>query len=150
MLTLQIIGHLGQDASIKHFGEKKYIAFSVAHSESYLKDGVKVEKTQWVSCLKYVNGETKLTDFLKKGTQVYLEGDLSTKIFDNKGTPEVSVNCNVSKLVLVGGKTESSPATQSQSPANQTVYPEPSQTPTAQATGQGVPAATQGEDDLPF
>ena len=151
MLKVQIIGNLGQDASIKDFGSNKYIIFSIAHSESYMKDGVKVEKTQWVSCMKYVSGETKLAEYLKKGTKVFIDGNLSAKVFDNKGTPEVSLNCNVNHLELLSAKEASS---ESAGPANQTVYPTPStapsvQTPevTAQATAQ-VP--TVEELDLPF
>lgn len=106
MLKLTLIGHLVQDATIKDFGSSKYISFSVAHSESYTdKQGVKVEKTQWVSCLKY--GESAVLPYLKKGTKVYVEGQLSTKIFDKEGISQIAVNCQVSHIELLGAKSES-------------------------------------------
>ena len=132
MLKLSVIGNIGQDATIKDFGSAKYIAFSVAHSESYTnKAGVKVEKTQWVSCLKFVKDETKLTEYLKKGTKVYVEGSLSTSVFEKNGKSEVGVNCLVSHLELLSKKEE-----------GQATKAEPMPT--------GPECPTHGEDDLPF
>lgn len=66
MLVLEAIGNLGADAIIKDLNGQKYIAFSVAHTESY-KDsqGQRHERTTWVSCLKY--GESPVINYLKKG-----------------------------------------------------------------------------------
>lgn len=68
MLVLEAIGNLGADAIIKDLNGQKYIAFSVAHTESY-KDsqGQRHERTTWVSCLKY--GESQVINYLKKGTR---------------------------------------------------------------------------------
>lgn len=65
MLVLEAIGNLGADAIIKDLNGQKYIAFSVAHTESY-KDsqGQRHERTTWVSCLKY--GESPVINYLKK------------------------------------------------------------------------------------
>jgi single-strand DNA-binding protein len=105
MLALEIIGHLGQDAVIKDFGGQKYVSFSVAHSESYTDaNQIKHENTTWVNCLKY--GESKVIDYLKKGTPVFVRGELSTKIYDSKGTLRVAVNCRVRELTLLGGRKE--------------------------------------------
>lgn len=64
MLVLEAIGNLGADAIIKDLNGQKYIAFSVAHTESY-KDsqGQRHERTTWVSCLKY--GESQVINYLK-------------------------------------------------------------------------------------
>lgn len=116
MLKLTLIGNIGQDAVIKDFGTSKYISFSVAHSESYTdKQGVKVEKTQWVSCLKY--GESAVLPYLKKGTKVYVEGTLSAKTFEKEGHQQVALNCQVSHIELLGSKSEP----QSQEEAKPTV-----------------------------
>jgi hypothetical protein len=71
MLVLEAIGNLGADAIIKDLNGQKYIAFSVAHTESY-KDsqGQRHERTTWVSCLKY--GESPVINYLKKGTRQVL------------------------------------------------------------------------------
>lgn len=108
MLKAIIIGHVGQDATIKTFGNNNYIAFSVAHSEKYKdKNGVDHESTQWVSCLKRIGDNSQLVAYIKKGTKVYVEGALSAKVFDKAGVPEVGLNCNVSHLELLSPKQES-------------------------------------------
>lgn len=108
MLKTTVIGHVGQDASIRTFGNANYIAFSVAHSERYKdKNGVDHETTQWVSCLKRIGENSQLASYIKKGTKVYVEGRLSAKIFDKSGTPEVGLNCDVSHLELLSSKPES-------------------------------------------
>ncbi|MEI6752377.1 MAG: single-stranded DNA-binding protein [Paludibacter sp.] len=141
MLKLQIIGHLGQDAVIKDFGTSKYISFSVAHSESYTdKQGVKVEKTQWVSCLKH--GESAVLQYMKKGTKVYVEGQLSAKTFDKDGHTQIALNCNVSHIELLSSKPEGqNSGSESPTPQTESVRTEPT-------SGNQVPPP-EG-DDLPF
>lgn len=107
MLKISVIGHVGQDASIKTFGNANYIAFSAAHSDKYKdKNGVEHETTQWVSCLKRIGENSQLAVYIKKGTKVYVEGRLSAKVFDKSGTAEVGLNCDVSHLELLSSKAE--------------------------------------------
>ena len=70
MLVLEAMGNLGADAIIKDLNGQKYIAFSVAHTESY-KDsqGQRKERTTWISCLRY--GESQVINYLKKNPCIY-------------------------------------------------------------------------------
>lgn len=88
MLVLEAIGNLGADAIIKDLNGQKYIAFSVAHTESY-KDsqGQRHERTTWVSCLKY--GESQVINYLKKGTRVFIRA-LLDKFFEKQQAEGVS------------------------------------------------------------
>ena len=135
MLQLQIIGNLGADAEIKDFNGRKCVAFNVAHTERY-KDaqGNQVESTTWVSCLWNSDGG-KLLPYLKKGTQVFVEGSMSLRVYDSpKAHAKVAgANLSVRHLELVGGKKEDSTA-----PANGNSQAAP------------APAANQNADDLPF
>lgn len=94
MLVMETCGFLGNDAEIKEFNGKRYISFNVAASDRH-KDanGTVVSRTTWVSCLKL--GEGALATYLKKGTQVFIRGDLSTKIFTNANGAQVGINCHV-------------------------------------------------------
>lgn len=67
MLKAELIGNLGNDAEIKEFGGKKYVALSVATTE-YAKDdqGNRTDVTTWVSVLWYGDGGG-LFAYLKKG-----------------------------------------------------------------------------------
>ena len=102
MLVLEAIGNLGADAIIKDLNGQKYIAFSVAHTESY-KDsqGQRHERTTWVSCLKY--GESPVINYLKKGTRVFIRGELSAKAYEAGGVLQTGINCRVRELQLLGG-----------------------------------------------
>lgn len=89
MVKLQIIGHLGQDATVNNVNGKNVINFSVAHSEKYKnKEGVEVNKSVWVSCA-YWTDKTNVVSYLKKGTQVYAEGAPEAKTYRNQNTNEV-------------------------------------------------------------
>ena len=78
MLVLEAIGNLGADAVVKEFGNQRYIAFSIAHTEKYTDgQGVRRERTTWVSCLKY--GESAVIDYLKKGTRAHTNTSQHTR-----------------------------------------------------------------------
>jgi single-strand DNA-binding protein len=84
MIKMQVIGYLGQDATVNTVNGKTVINFSVAHSEKYKnKDGIEVDKSVWVSAA-YWTDRVNVAMYLKKGTQVYLEGSPEAKTYTNK------------------------------------------------------------------
>jgi single-strand DNA-binding protein len=136
MLAVELIGNLGGDALVKDFGDQKCIYFSVAHNGSYTDaQSERHEKTVWVNCRKYFTKEDKLSPYLKKGTRVFVRGELSTKIYDSRGTLQVALDCLVKELQLLGGnKTEQSEQSQ--------VKPDPESPAPAEDMNRN--------DDLPF
>jgi len=137
MLKAIIIGHLGQDAELRQFGNAFYLSFSVAHSDKYRDvKGEEHEYTQWVSCMKRVFDGSQLGNYLTKGTKVYCEGNLSARVFSNKsGVAQVALNLNVQQLELLSVKEQ-----QAQRP--QPVASEP--------VRKAVEVPEMPEDDLPF
>ena len=115
MLKVEIIGNLGSDAEIKIFNEKKYVSFSVAHSEKRVDaNGIVNEKTTWLSVLKYGDGKNIL-QYLKKGTKVFVRGNLYAKLYnDQRGGVGVSLNVNADEIQLCGLKPVEQPNVQSQ------------------------------------
>lgn len=102
MLSIEIIGNLGNDAEVKNINGKDVVAFNVAHSEKY--NGQ--ETTTWVSCLWYGNGGN-LVQYLKKGTKVFARGRLSVTTYQNRDNRWVAgVNMTVTEIQLCGGKTD--------------------------------------------
>lgn len=146
MLQVEIIGNIGNDAQVKDFNGKKYIAFNVAHSEKFKnQQGVETERTTWVSVLK--PGESAVAQYLKKGTPVFVRGDLSVKAYkDNAGNWQVGVNCLAREVQLLpGGKRDQNAGTQQEAPAEPaTTNTNVSSAPAASETGEG------NADDLPF
>jgi len=81
-----VIGHLGQDPEIRYTPTGlPVVNFSVATDEQYLdKDGQRQDRVEWHRVV--VFGKLALTcnEFLKKGRQVYVEGRIQTREFENK------------------------------------------------------------------
>ena len=145
MLQVEIIGNIGNDAKVKDFNGKKYIAFNVAHSEKFKnQQGVETERTTWVRVLK--PGESAVAQYLKKGTPVFVRGDLSVKAYkDNAGNWQVGVNCLAREVQLLpGGKRDQNAGTQQEAPAEPATSTNVSSAPAASETGEG------NADDLPF
>lgn len=111
MIKLQLIGHLGQDAVVNEVNGRKVINFSVAHSEKYKnKDGAEVNRTTWASCA-YWTDRVNLALYLKKGTQVYVDGYPEAKTYRNSNTnevvPQLYVRVASVQLLSSGSKAES-------------------------------------------
>ena len=103
MIKLTILGNIGKDAEIKHFEgqEKSVVNFSVAHTETFVKNGVKEQSTTWTECAWWLKKETaiKTAAYLKKGKKVYVEGQPSARGYvDAQNAAKASLMVNVFKL----------------------------------------------------
>ena len=80
------IGRLGADPGTFTFenGNKK-TSFSLAVSESYKdKDGNKVDQVEWLNIVCWGKLAEISEQYLKKGSQVYIEGKIKTRSWDDK------------------------------------------------------------------
>ena len=112
-----LIGRLGNDPEIKQMQNGKSVArLSVATSESW-KDkntGEKKEKTEWHRVFIFNEGLVSVVQkYLKKGAQVYIEGQLNTnKYTDSNGQEKYSTQIVLqgysSSLTMLDGKNSSS------------------------------------------
>jgi single-strand DNA-binding protein len=112
-----LIGRLGNDPEIKQMQNGKSVArLSVATSESW-KDkntGEKKEKTEWHRVVIFNEGLVGVVQkYLKKGAQVYIEGQLNTnKYTDSNGQEKYSTQIVLqgynSSLTMLDGKNSSS------------------------------------------
>jgi single-strand DNA-binding protein len=112
-----LIGRLGNDPEIKQMQNGKSVArLSVATSESW-KDkntGEKKEKTEWHRVVIFNEGLVSVVQkYLKKGAQVYIEGQLNTnKYTDSNGQEKYSTQIVLqgysSSLTMLDGKNSSS------------------------------------------
>ena len=90
-----LIGRLGNDPEIKQMSNGKNVArLSVATSETW-KDknsGERKEKTEWHRVVIFNEGLVGVVQqYLKKGSQVYIEGQIqTTKYTDNNGQEKYS------------------------------------------------------------
>ncbi len=111
-----LIGRLGADPEIKQMVNGKNVArLSLATSQSW-KDkntGEKKQKTEWHRVVIFNEGLVNVVQqYLKKGSQVYIEGQLSTRKWKDeqsgidKYSTEVVIQGYNSSLTMLGGRSE--------------------------------------------
>jgi len=83
---VQLIGNLGMDPEVKSFdGGRKLAKFSVATSQSYTNTkGERVKDTQWHSIIAWGKLAETAEKYLKKGSEVALEGKLVYRTYETK------------------------------------------------------------------
>ena len=146
MIKLQVIGNLGKDCITNTVNGKSVMNFSVAHTEKFKnQQGVQQDKTIWVECA-YWNDRTALAPYLKKGTQVYVEGTPEVRTYPkNDGSTGVSLSLRVQTVQLLGSRGENSGGSNSDNSYGSGNY--------GSSSGSSVQAGSEISepvDDLPF
>lgn len=82
---VMLIGRLGKDPEMRYLDNNVALArFPIATSESYKgTNGEKVEKTEWHNVVVWRKLAEIAGKYLKKGSQIYLEGKLRTRNWDD-------------------------------------------------------------------
>ena len=118
-----LIGRLGADPEIKQMVNGKSVArLSLATSQSW-KDkntGEKKEKTEWHRIVVFNEGLVNVVQqYLKKGAQIYVEGQISTRKWkdeqsvQDKYSTEVVIQGYNSSLTMLGGGNQNNISSQS-------------------------------------
>lgn len=102
-----LLGHVGKDPDVKYFDNGSSIAsFSLATTEKgyTAQNGAQIpDRTEWhnIVCWK---GLSKVAEqFIKKGTQIYIEGKIRTRSYDDQnGVKRYVVEVYADKLELLG------------------------------------------------
>ncbi len=80
-----LVGHLGRDPEVRHLeGGVTVASFPLATSETYNKDGKRVEQTEWHNIVLWRGLAEVASKYLQKGKLVYIEGKLRTRSFEDK------------------------------------------------------------------
>jgi single-strand DNA-binding protein len=128
-----LIGNLGKDPEVRSLESgAKVASFSLATTESYKnKEGQKVDQTEWHNIVLWRGLAEVAEKYLKKGSQIYLEGKIRSRSWDDKeGNKRYTTEIIADTFTMLGAKREETPRTTSE--------PE---TP---------PIAPGQDDDLPF
>lgn len=143
MIKLQVIGNLGKDCVTNTVNGKNVMNFTVAHTEKF-KDssGAQREKTTWVDCA-YWSDKTGIAPYLKKGTQVFVEGAPDVRTYTTQdGKSGASLSLRVQSVQLLGSRSaDSNGGGGYSSGASSSAPPAMSEQP---------PVASDIADDLPF
>ena len=126
-----LLGNLGNQPDIKYTGDGKAIAnLSIATSKVWVdkNSGEKKETTQWHRIVLFGKRAQIANQYCKKGTKVYIEGELQTNKYQDKDTGKdkystqiVVDSFNGSFQMVSGGKKSSTVATDDAKPTEQDV-----------------------------
>ena len=105
-----LIGFLGRDPEVRYMPNGEAVAnFSIATSESWKdKNGEKQERTEWHSITLYRRLAEIAGQYLKKGSQVYIEGKIQSRKYTGKdGIERTAYEIIGSEMKMLGGKNDS-------------------------------------------
>ena len=101
-----VLGHLGKDPEIKYLTSGQAVAnFSVATSEEW-KDkqtGEKRQKTEWHRIVAWGRLGEVCGEYLHKGKQVYIEGKLQTRSWEQDGITRYMTEVVAQTMQMLGG-----------------------------------------------
>ena len=142
-----IIGNLGKDPETRYAPSGDAVTnITVATTETW-KDkatGEKREATEWHRVVFFGKLAEIAGQYLKKGSQVYLEGKLKTRKWQDKdGADRYTTEINADELKMLGGKGDG----QQSEPQRQQQAPQRPQAPQKPASGGGF---NEFDDDIPF
>jgi len=149
-----LVGNLGSDPEVRYMPSGGAVAtISIATSEQWTDktSGQKQERTEWHRVTLFNRMGEIAGEYLKKGSQVYIEGSIRTDKYQDKNTGEdrYSTQIIARDMQLLGGRQDSGGggndfnqaprSAQGQQPA-----PAKQQTPMPEAAG------AEFDDDIPF
>jgi len=101
-----LVGNLGRDAELRYTpGGAAVATINMATTEVWNdKAGQRQEKTEWHRVVLWGKSAESLTEYLTKGKQIYVEGRLQTRQWDDKdGNKRYTTEIRGDRIVLLGG-----------------------------------------------
>ena len=103
-----LVGHLGKDPEVRYLeGGVSVASFPLATTETFNKDGRKVEQTEWHNIVLWRSLADVAAKYLQKGKLVYIEGKLRTRSFEDKeGVKKYTTEIVAENFTMLGRKTD--------------------------------------------
>ena len=101
-----LVGNLGRDAELRYTpGGSAVATLNMATTEVWNdKQGQKQEKTEWHRVVLWGKQAESLQEYLTKGKQIYVEGRLQTRQWDDKdGNKRYTTEVKADRITLLGG-----------------------------------------------
>ena len=129
-----LIGNLGSDPELRDANGTPVCNFSIATSETWTDKATneKKEQTEWHRLVLWRRNAEIASQYLKKGSKIYIEGKLQTRSYDKEGVKTYTTEVVVDRLQMLDSKGDSGGGS--------------AQAPVADAP----PVKFDGGDDLPF
>ncbi|SVE16622.1 uncharacterized protein METZ01_LOCUS469476, partial [marine metagenome] len=105
-----LMGNLGSDPEVRYTPNGKAVAqFSLATSRQWKDNtGQRQEKTEWHRIVAWGKTAELCGEYLSKGRQVYLEGEIQYRTWDDKeGNKRYTTEINAREVQFIGGRNDS-------------------------------------------
>lgn len=147
-----LVGHLGQDPEVKYMPSGGAVTnVSIATSDQW-KDkqtGEMKDRTEWHRVVFFNRLAEIAGEYLRKGSQVYVEGRLQTRKWqDQSGADRYSTEIVANEMQMLGGRSGGT-APMGGAPAPSQNQGQPQQ-PQGGGFGQSPAAGADFDDDIPF
>jgi len=142
------IGRLGGDPEVRYLPSGSALAsFSIAVGEKWKdkQSGEKQERTEWINITAFGKLGEICGEYLKKGSQVMIEGKFKTDKYEKEGVTMYSTKIIASNMQMLGSKSQHQSDQASQYQQNNQQQPAHQQQPS-----QGVARDADFDDDIPF
>jgi single-strand DNA-binding protein len=149
-----LIGHLGKDPEVRYMPSGEAVAnVTLATSENWKdKNGEKQEKTEWHNVVFYRRLAEIVGEYVKKGSQIYVEGKITTEKWqDKEGKDRYTTKIVANEMKMLGSKSGGVGSfevveNQSAPPARSA----PAAKPATTAPAAGKSNFDNFDDDIPF
>ncbi|MBI94759.1 MAG: single-stranded DNA-binding protein [Flammeovirgaceae bacterium] len=111
-----LLGNLGKDPEVRRLDDGRAVAnFSIATSETYKnKAGERVTNTEWHNVVLWSPLAEIAESYLKKGSQVYIEGKISNRSYEDKDGIKKYVSEVVGRDITLLGRAPDSSGVQAE------------------------------------
>jgi len=119
---VMVIGHLGRDPEMRYTPSGRPVTtFTLAVSRTWNSaDGERHTETEWFNVVAWGNLAEICKQYLTKGQQVYVEGRLQTRRWEDKeGQKHTSVEIVAGEMMMLGERRDSTQATEEGSGAGE-------------------------------
>ena len=102
-----LVGNLGRDPEMRYLPSGEAVAnLAIATTDKYKdKSGQTVETTEWHKVSFFSKTAEVCGEYLKKGSQVYVEGSIKTRKYtDKEGVEKYSTEIRGDRMQMLGGK----------------------------------------------
>ncbi len=146
-----LVGRLGKDPETRYMTNGEAVTnVTLATSENWKdKSGEKQEKTEWHNLVFYRRLAEVAGEYLKKGSQIFVEGKIQTRKWqDKEGKDRYTTEIIVNEMQMLGGKSSGGGSFE--------VVDKPAASAPGGAPEAGKPAPAKGggfdnfDDDIPF
>jgi single-strand DNA-binding protein len=113
---VMVIGHVGRDPEMRYIPSGKPVtSFSVATSRSWTNsEGERRQETEWFNVVAWGNLAEICKQHIRKGQQVYVEGRLQTRSWeDHEGKKRFRTELVANEMILLGERRGASEAAES-------------------------------------